>query len=140
MRDFNPLWTIPEDENIGKGLPILIIKEKVLIICSQNSARSQMPEGFLQKYGNRYIKVFCAGFEPAPIRPMAIKVMQEFDFVVTVCDKAGEACPWFPGAKQTLHQGFPDPSTFIGTDEEIMERVRQVRDQIKDWIVETFPC
>ena len=65
---------------------------------------------------------------------------QDFDYVVTVCDKAGEACPYFPGAKTRLHQSFADPSQFTGTDEEIMEQVRQVRDQIRRWLVQTFPC
>jgi arsenate reductase len=65
---------------------------------------------------------------------------QEFDYVVTVCDKAGEACPYFPGAKTPMHQAFADPSQFTGTDEEIMEQVALVRDQIRRWLVQTFPC
>ena len=101
-----------------------------------------------------------AGLEPGKLNPYVVRALTEvdidiasnrtkgvdefinqgFDYVVTVCDKAGEACPLFPNAKKTIHQGFPDPSTFTGTDEEIMERVRLVRDQIKGWIVKTFPC
>jgi len=135
-------------------------RKRVLFLCTHNSARSQMAEGLINIMMGDCYEAHSAGLEPGKLNPYVVRAMaevdidissnrtkgvdefinQEFDFVVTVCDKAGEACPWFPGAKQTLHQGFPDPSTFTGTDEEIMERVRQVRDQIKDWIVETFPC
>jgi hypothetical protein len=61
-----------------------------------------------------------------------------FDYVVTVCDQAKETCPYFPGARQYIHRNFEDPSTFSGSDEEIMEKVRKTRDEIKNWIIETF--
>ncbi|HWR31733.1 MAG TPA: arsenate reductase ArsC [Negativicutes bacterium] len=136
------------------------IRKKVLFLCTHNSARSQMAESLMNVMMGDLYDALSAGIEPGRLNPYVIKAMaevdidistnraksideftnQEFDFVVTVCDKAGEACPWFPGAKKTLHQAFPDPSTFTGTDEEIIEQVRQVRDQIRDWLVETFPC
>jgi len=133
------------------------MKKKVLFICTHNSARSQMAEGFLNAlYGDRY-KGYSAGIEPAKINPYAVKVMAEigidisthrsksieefrgenFDYVVTVCDHAKEACPFFPGEK-VLHKGFKDPSEFKGTEDEMLEKVRGVRDEIKDWIEKTF--
>ena len=133
------------------------MKKKVLFICTHNSARSQMAEGFLNAlYGDRY-EGYSAGIEPAKINPYAVKVMAEigidisthrsksieefrgenFDYVVTVCDHAKEACPFFPGEK-VLHKGFKDPSEFKGTEDEMLEKVRGVRDEIKDWIEKTF--
>jgi arsenate reductase (thioredoxin) len=135
-------------------------RKRVLFLCTHNSARSQIAECLMNTMMGDCYEAHSAGLEPGKLNPFVVRAMaevdiniasnrtkgvdefinQDFDFVVTVCDKAGEVCPWFPGAKETLHQGFPDPSTFTGTDKEIMERVRQVRDQIKEWIVETFPC
>ena len=135
-------------------------RTKVLFLCSHNSARSQMAESLMNSMMGDLYSAFSAGLSPGKLNPYVVKAMaeldvdisanrtkgteefinQEFDFVVTVCDKAGDACPWFPGAKQNLHQGFPDPSQFSGSEEEIMNQVRQVRDQIKGWLVKTFPC
>ena len=133
------------------------LKEKVLFICTHNSARSQMAEGFLNAlYGDRY-EGSSAGIEPAQVNPYAIKVMAEigidiskhrsksvedfrgknFDYVVTVCDHAKEVCPFFPGEK-ILHRSFEDPSEFKGNEDEILEEVRRVRDEIKDWIEKTL--
>ena len=133
------------------------MKEKVLFICTHNSARSQMAEGFLNAlYGDRY-EGSSAGIEPARVNPYAIKVMAEigidiskyrsksiedfrgknFDYVVTVCDHAKEVCPFFPGEK-ILHRSFEDPSEFKGNEDEILEEVRRVRDEIKDWIEKTL--
>lgn len=127
------------------------MKKKVLFICTHNSARSQMAEGFLNAlYGDRY-EGYSAGMETAKVNPYAVKVMAEigidisahrsksieefrgksFDYVVTVCDHAKEACPFFPGEK-ILHRDFEDPSEFKGTTDEILEEVRRVRDEIKD--------
>jgi arsenate reductase len=132
-------------------------KKKVLFICTHNSARSQIAEAFLNfLYGDRY-EAYSAGTEPTQINPHAIKVMAEvgidiskqrsksieefrgrtFDCVVTVCDHAKEACPFFP-SKKLLHKNFEDPSTFKGSKEEILEKTRHVRDQIKNWIQKTF--
>ena len=134
-------------------------RKRVLFLCTHNSARSQMAEGLMNTLLSSHYSAYSAGLEPGKLNPYVVRgmaeigidissnrtksvnefVRQEFDYVVTVCDKAGEVCPWFPGAKQTLHQGFPDPSTFTGTDEEIMDRVRNVREHIKEWISATFP-
>jgi arsenate reductase len=106
--------------------------------------------------GARY-KAYSAGTEPTSINPYVTAAMSEiginiskqksksinefqgkrFEYVVTVCDKAKETCPFFPGEK-VLHKNFADPSKFEGTDEEILQQVRQVRDGIKEWIGETF--
>jgi arsenate reductase len=116
-----------------------------------------MAEGFLNAlHGDRY-EAKSAGIEPTKVNPYAIKVMAEagvdiskqhsksieefrgeiFDYVVTVCDDAKEACPFFPGDK-VLHKGFRDPSRLKGSDDEILKKVRRVRDEIRDWIEETF--
>jgi arsenate reductase len=129
-------------------------RKKILFICTHNSARSQMAEGYMNaKYGDRY-EVFSGGTEATCVHPMAIKVMQEIgidisghrsklidehfgkgiELVVTVCDSAQKACPFFPGAKEEIHQGFPDPSAFTGSDEEVRAGFRQVRDEIIRWI------
>jgi len=134
------------------------MKTKVLFICTHNSARSQMAEGYMKaKYGDRY-EVFSGGTEVTRVHPMAIAVMKEIgidisqhrskfideffglgiETVVTVCDAANKACPFFPGAKEVIHQSFPDPSAFIGTDEEIRAGFRRVRDEIIQWIDATF--
>ena len=115
------------------------MKKKILFICTHNSARSQMAEGYMNaKYGDRY-EVFSGGTEPGQVHPMAIAVMKEvgidisghrsklideffgsgIETVVTVCDSAQKACPFFPGATEEIHQGFPDPAAFTGSDEEI---------------------
>ncbi|MEO0091106.1 MAG: arsenate reductase ArsC [candidate division WOR-3 bacterium] len=134
------------------------MKQKALFICTHNSARSQMAEGLLNHlYGDKY-EAYSAGTQPTQVNPYAIKVMQEigidisqhrsksvqeflnqeFDYVITVCDSANEPCPFFPGGKIRVHQSFPDPTSFIGSEEEILNVFRQVRDKIKQWIQETF--
>lgn len=132
-------------------------KKKVLFICTHNSARSQMAEGFLNAYYSGHYEVYSAGIRPKKISKYAIKAMREigidissyrsksieqfrgmrFDYVVTVCDHAREMCPFFPGDK-ILHKGFEDPSSFKGTPDETLEHTRGVRDNIRDWIRNTF--
>jgi len=133
-------------------------KKKVLFLCTHNSARSQMAEGILKNlYGNKF-EVYSAGTEPSRVNPFAIKAMEELrvdissnksksvncykdtpiDYVVTVCDSAKEVCSTFPGAKQTIHKSFRDPSQFRGTDEEILSGFREVRDEIKEWVRDKF--
>lgn len=133
-------------------------KEKVLILCTHNSARSQMAEGILKKiYGDRF-EVYSAGTEPSRVNPFAISAMEELgidisknksksvdcfkdssiDFVVTVCDSAKESCPTFTGAKHIIHKSFRDPSQFRGTNEEILSGFRKVRDEIQEWIKDEF--
>ena len=135
-----------------------IEKKKILFICTHNSARSQMAEGFVRTmYGDRYDEL-SGGTEPYEVNLYAVRVMEEIgidishqkaksidqflnekiDDVVTVCDQANEACPFFPGAKNTFHKGFQDPGQVEGTEEEILSTFRKVRDEIKEWIEETF--
>jgi arsenate reductase len=134
------------------------MKKLILFICTHNSARSQMAEGYMQaKYGDRY-EVFSGGTEVTRVHPMATAVMQEIGIdisghrskhieeffgkgigtVVTVCDSAQIACPFFPGAQDVIHQSFADPSVFKGTDEEVRAGFRRVRDEIIPWIDVTF--
>lgn len=133
------------------------MKKKVLFICTHNSARSQMAEGLLDAlYRDKY-EARSAGVEPAEVNSYAIKVMaeisidiskhrsksiiefrgQNFDYVITVCDHAKETCPFFPG-EEVFHKGFRDPSEFKGNEDEILEKVRQVRDEIRVWIKKAF--
>ena len=129
----------------------------VLFICTHNSARSQMAEAFLNKLcGDRY-EAESAGVTPTGINPYVAKAMAEvgidlstyrsksimefqgknFNYLVTVCDAARENCPFFPGEIE-VDKSFPDPSAFTGTEEEILRKVRVVRDDIKNWIESTF--
>jgi arsenate reductase len=133
-------------------------KKTILFICTHNSARSQMAEAFINSFHSAQYAAYSAGTEPTEVNPLAIKVMAEigvaisnkkakhvnlykgqvFDYVVTVCDHAKETCPFFPGAKKYLHQGFEDPSTFTGTDEEKLSGFRRLRDEIRSWIESAF--
>jgi arsenate reductase len=133
-------------------------RKKVLFICVHNSIRSQMAEGLLDHlYGGKY-EAYSAGLKPGSVHPYAIGVMAEigidishhrpksieemfdhyFDVVVTVCDRAKEACPIYPGGSKLLHQDFEDPSSFDGTPEEVLDTFRRVRDQIRAWVELTF--
>ena len=124
--------------------------KKVLILCTENSARSQMAEGlFRQEAGNGY-EVFSAGTMPAQVRPEAIAVMREIgidisghrsksvdefngktlDLVITVCDNANETCPVFPGGVERLHWPFDDPAAVAGSEEQRKAAFRTIRDQI----------
>jgi len=134
------------------------MKKKVLFICTHNSARSQMAEGLLRSlYGDRY-EAYSAGTQPSRVNPYAIKVMAEigfdisthysknidvfhgirFDYVVPVCNKAKEECPFFQGGGEYLHNDFDDPSQFKGNEDEKPAVFRKTRDVIKDWIEKTF--
>jgi len=137
-------------------------KAKLVIICTQNSARSQMAEAFFKKYGDDMLQVHSAGFEPTEVNPYAVQVMKEigidisgqhskgvreflgkmsFGYVIAVCKKAEGKCPViFPGARQLLSWPFDDPAAFEGTEEETRQKFRQVRDEIdekvKEWLQE----
>ena len=131
--------------------------QTVLFLCTHNSARSQMAEAFLNNLCGDKFKAESAGITPTQVNPYVVRVMAEigipltghrsksitefqgktFDYVVTVCDQAREQCPFFPGEKQ-IHRSFPDPSSFTGTEEEILAKVRLVRDEIKEWIDKTL--
>jgi arsenate reductase len=119
---------------------------RVLFVCSHNSARSQMAEALLKRKGGDDFEVYSAGTEPGTVRPMTLRVLEEagletsglrakavseffgqaFDYVITVCDQAREACPVFPGAGDSLHWGYDDPSEATGTDEERLAVFRRV--------------
>jgi arsenate reductase (thioredoxin) len=125
-------------------------RQRVLFICTHNSARSQMAEGFLRHIGDDSFDVHSAGTDASEVRPLAIRAMaeigvdisaqesktldryldQQWDHVITVCDDANESCPVFPGTASRSHWSFPDPSKATGTDEERLAVFRSVRDQI----------
>lgn len=134
-------------------------KVKVLFVCVHNSARSQMAEEYLKKYGKDRFNVESAGFEPGAINPYVIRSLAEegidiagkqtrsvfdlykagkiYTYVITVCSReAEENCPIFPGITERLNWPFPDPSQFTGSDEEIMTEVRKVREMIKERVKE----
>ena len=134
------------------------LHKKALFICTHNSARSHMAEGFLNAlYADRYT-AFSAGTEPSNVNPYAVRIMQEIgidisdhrsksvdefmdqdlDYVVTVCDHAKEACPFFPGGRRAMHKGFQDPASAAGTEQEKLALFRSVRDEIREWIENTF--
>ena len=128
--------------------------KEVLFLCTHNSARSQMAEGWLRNLAGDSFTVYSAGTEKTFVRPQAIQVMnevgvdiseqtsktlnqylgKELDEVITVCDNANESCPIFPHAKNRRHWSFPDPSKATGTQEQVLFVYRQVRDAIKDKI------
>lgn len=132
---------------------------KILILCTGNSCRSQMAQGFLQSFDKRLL-IFSAGTEPAArINPIAVKVMKEaginisknkprnvdqylneaWDYVITVCDNANESCPVFPGkVRNRIHMGFEDPSKITGTNEFILSEFRRIRDEIKNVFCEFY--
>jgi arsenate reductase (thioredoxin) len=129
-------------------------RARVLFLCTHNSARSQMAEGLLRHLAGDRFEAMSAGTEATHVRPLAVRTMEEigvdisgqesktldrylqepFDYVITVCDDANEACPFFPGAANRLHWSFEDPSKAQGTEEERFEVFRSVRDQIRERI------
>lgn len=136
-------------------------KERVLFLCTGNSARSQMAEALLRKMAGDRFEVHSAGLDPSVIHPLTIQVLQEigidassqyakplttylgkvhFSFLITVCSKAEERCPIFPGIGQRLHWPFEDPAAFEGSEQDKLEFFRQIRDQIeikiRQWLFE----
>ncbi len=132
-------------------------KKRVLILCTGNSARSQMAEGLLRKLGGDDFAVESAGVAPSSVRPEAVEAMleigidisahrsksvdefagQEFDFIITVCDNAKETCPVFPGNAKRIHQNFTDPAPETAGDYESRLRIfREVRDQLREWLTD----
>lgn len=133
-------------------------RQKVLFVCTANAARSQMAEGLLRaKYGDRY-EIFSAGTRRSKVSTRAVVVMQEigidishhrsktiseldgetFDLAVTLCDKAHALCPVVPGAGKTIHRGFADPHLTPGTEEEVLDGYRTVRNELETWIDQEF--
>ena len=129
-------------------------RRRVLFLCTHNSARSQMAEGLLRDIAGDRFEALSAGTEATHIRPLAVRAMEEigidisgqesktlerylgepFDHVVTVCDEANEACPYFPGAKNRLHWSLEDPSKTEGSEEERLAVFRRVRDELGERI------
>ena len=127
--------------------------KNVLVLCTGNSCRSQLAEGFLRHFAENNANIYSAGIEVHGLNPRAIKVMAEsgidisghtsnhideyanipFDYVISVCDNARESCPFFPTQAKKFHYNFPDPAKATGTEEEIMNEFRKVRDMIKTY-------
>lgn len=133
-------------------------KPKILILCTGNSARSQMAEGLLSHIGQGKYDVFSAGTKPSVVRPEAIKALAEIgidisqnrsksvdefsgvemDYVLTVCDKAKGDCPYFPAATKLIHHSFDDPAEIVGDEETRMAVFRRVRDEIQRYLENDF--
>lgn len=129
---------------------------RVLILCTGNSCRSQMAEGYFRFYAPEDVEIYSAGIETHGVNKKAIEVMKEdgvdisshtsnnvneymhldFDFIITVCDHAQEKCPYIPSRAKRLHFNFPDPAKALGTNLEILNQFRITRDMIKDYAID----
>jgi arsenate reductase len=141
----------------GKNMTI----KKILVLCTGNSCRSQIAEGYLRHFAGSMAEVYSAGVETHGVNPGAIATMQEegiditahtsdniseykdisFDYVITVCDNVREHCPYFPSKAAKLHHNFQDPAKVAGTENEIRTAFRKVRNEIRDyslWFVNTI--
>jgi arsenate reductase len=127
--------------------------KKILVLCTGNSCRSQIAEGFLKHFAGSAAQVYSAGVETHGVNPRAVATMKEdnidisgqtsnhideyrdidFDFVITVCDNARERCPYFPSRAQKFHHNFPDPAGATGNEEEIQQQFGAVREMIKQY-------
>jgi len=127
--------------------------KKVLVLCTGNSCRSQIAEGYLRNFAGDVADIYSAGIETHGVNPRAIQTMKaegidisghtsnhineyvdiEFDYIITVCDHAMESCPYFPSKALKLHQNFPDPAKAIGSESEIDAEFERVRNIIKDY-------
>ncbi len=130
--------------------------KKILVLCTGNSCRSQIAEGYLRQFANNRAEIFSAGIEAHGLNPRAVAIMKEdgidisdqtsnlitdylgidFDFIITVCDNAKENCPFIPSKAVRLHHNFSDPAKTKGTDAQITEQFREIRDQIKQYCKE----
>ena len=128
-------------------------KKNVLVLCTGNSCRSQLMHGYLTQMLGDQAHVYSAGIETHGVNPKAIEIMQEdgvnishhtsnhvdeyaavpFDYIITVCDNAREACPVFPSSATKLHHNFPDPAKATGAPDEVMNQFRAVREQVKEY-------
>ncbi|MBO9675668.1 MAG: arsenate reductase ArsC [Sphingobacteriaceae bacterium] len=128
--------------------------KNVLVLCTGNSCRSQLAEGYLKYFAQNKAKIYSAGIEVHGVNPRAVKIMAEdgidisaqtsnhieeyfdvpFDYVITVCDHAKESCPYFPTQAIKLHHNFPDPAKATGTESEIMAQFRSTRDLVKAYM------
>ncbi len=127
------------------------MRKKILVLCTGNSCRSQIAEAYIRYFSKNKAEVFSAGIEIHGVNPRAIASMKEddidisnhssnaideyrntaFDFIITVCDNANERCPYFPSTAKKFHHNFPDPAKAIGTELEITNEFRTVREMIK---------
>ncbi|MEJ7827679.1 MAG: arsenate reductase ArsC [Segetibacter sp.] len=127
--------------------------KRILVLCTGNSCRSQIAEGYLREFANGKAEIYSAGVETHGVNPKAVATMQEdgidlsnhtsnnieeyrnidFDFVITVCDNAKERCPYFPSNAKKFHQNFPDPAKAEGSEAEITNQFRVVREMIKSY-------
>ena len=132
--------------------------KKILFLCTHNSCRSQMAEGLANHFLGDRFRAFSAGTEATRVNPLAIRVLAElgidvsgqysktmdvfegevFDHVVTLCGDANEKCPLFIGGVQRVHKGFDDPSRLVGDADDVVPKFRQVRDEIKEWLMIYF--
>ncbi len=130
--------------------------KRILILCSGNSSRSQMAEGYFRRFLKDRAEVYSAGIEVHGVNPFAIRVMGEdgidishhtsndvseylnidFNYIITVCDNARERCPYFPSEAKKFHRNFPDPVKAVGTEEEILVQFRKVRDMIREYVTD----
>lgn len=130
------------------------MKPKILVLCTGNSCRSQIAEGYLKHFAKEKADVYSAGIETHGVNPRAVATMKEdgidisnhtsnnvneyahleFEYVITVCDNAKENCPYFPAKVKMLHHNFPDPAKAKGTEEEIMAQFRSTRELIKSYM------
>lgn len=138
----------------------MAIKIKVLFICEHNSGRSQIAEAYLREFFGDYFEIESAGLEPAAaVNPLVVEVMKEagfdlsrkkpqnvfelfkqgklYDHVITVCHDSDSKCPIFPGITKRWHWPFPDPAAVEGTEAEKLDAVRKIRDQIRDWLLDS---
>lgn len=127
--------------------------KRIVVLCTGNSCRSQIAEGYLKHFAGNKAEVYSAGVETHGVNKKAIQIMQEdgidisghtsnnvneyknidFDYVITVCDNAKERCPFFPSNAKKFHYNFPDPAKATGTEEQILHRFREVRNKIKEY-------
>jgi arsenate reductase len=127
--------------------------KNILVLCTGNSCRSQIAEGYLQEFSGDKAKIYSAGIVTHGVNPIAIQVMKDdgidisnhtsnsigeylhikFDFIITVCDNAKENCPYFPGNAKRFHQNFTDPAKAKGTEPEVIQEFRKVREEIKEY-------
>lgn len=127
--------------------------KNILVLCTGNSCRSQIAEGYLRHFAGDKANIYSAGIETHGVNPKAIEIMKRdgidisahtsnnidqyydipFDYVITVCDNAKESCPYFPTKAIKLHKNFPDPAKATGTEEQIMEQFREAREMIRKY-------
>ncbi len=132
--------------------------KKILILCTGNSARSQMAEGLLKHICKGEFEIYSAGTKPSIVRPEAVKVLseigidisenrsksvdefldQKIDYVLTVCDNAKENCPYFPAQTKTIHKSFDDPAEISGDEEMRLAAFRKARDEIRKYLENDF--